>query len=138
MSLATASRSLAGREGVSEEVAARVRQVALDLGYVANVHARTLAGGATSTVGLIVHEIGDPYVSEIASGVIRVATERGFTVQICHSGRDPRTELLQIRTLITHRIDAIVIAGSGYTDPGLQAEADRALTASRRPGAGSR
>lgn len=129
VSMATASRSLTGRDGVSETVAARVRQVALDLGYVANIHARTLAGGATSTVGLIVHEIGDPYFSEIASGVIRVATERGFTVQICHSGRDPRTELLQIRTLITHRIDAIVIAGSGYTDPTLQADADRDLTA---------
>ncbi len=127
VSLATASRSLAGRDGVSEAVALRVRQVALELGYVANVHARTLAGGPTSSVGLIVHEIGDPYFSEIASGVIRVATERGYTVQICHSGRDPQIELLQIRTLITHGIDAIVIAGSGYTEPAVEADADRAL-----------
>ncbi len=134
VSLATASRSLAGREGVSALVAARVRQVAMDLGYVADFHARTLAGGATSAVGLIVHEVGDPYFSEIASGVIRVATERGLTVQICHSGRDPRTELLQIRTLITHRVDAIVIAGSGYTDPALQAESDKELTAFQESG----
>jgi LacI family transcriptional regulator len=134
VSLATASRSLAGREGVSPQVAARVRQTALELGYVANSHARTLAGGATSTVGLIVHEIGDPYFSEIASGVIRVASERGLMVQICHSGRDPRTELLQIRTLITHRIDSIIIAGSGYTDPALQAEADKDLTAFQESG----
>ncbi|WP_232665387.1 LacI family DNA-binding transcriptional regulator [Pseudonocardia sp. TRM90224] len=134
VSLATASRSLAGREGVSESVAAHVREVALQIGYVANVHARTLAGGATSTVGLIVHEIGDPYFSEIASGVLGVATERGLTVQICHSGRDPGNELHQIRTLIAHRTDAIVIAGSGYTDPALQEESDRVLTAFQETG----
>jgi LacI family transcriptional regulator len=63
VSLATASRALAGRDGVSQPVADRVRQVARDLGYAANPHARTLAGGVTSTVGLIVHEIGDPYFS---------------------------------------------------------------------------
>jgi LacI family transcriptional regulator len=134
VSIATASRALAGREGVSEAVAAHVREVALRMGYVANVHARTLAGGATSTVGLIVHEIGDPYFSEIASGVIGVAARRGLSVQICHSGRDPRNELHQIRTLIAHRTDAIIVAGSGYTEPAMQAESNAVLTAFQESG----
>ncbi len=134
VSIATASRALAGREGVSESVAAHVREVALRMGYVANIHARTLAGGATSTVGLIVHEIGDPYFSEIASGVIGVAAQRGLTVQICHSGRDPRNELHQIRTLIAHRTDAIIVAGSGYTEPSLQAESNAVLQAFQEGG----
>jgi LacI family transcriptional regulator len=134
VSIATASRALAGREGVSEAVAAHVREVAVRMGYVPNVHARTLAGGATSTVGLIVHEVGDPYFAEIASGVIGVATERGFSVQICHSGRDPRNELHQIRTLIANRTDAIIVAGSGYTDPALQADANALLTAFQEHG----
>ena len=45
VSIATASRSLSRTAGVSEEVAERVRGVARDMGYVANVHARSLAGG---------------------------------------------------------------------------------------------
>jgi LacI family transcriptional regulator len=134
VSIATASRALAGREGVSEAVAAQVREVAVRMGYVPNVHARTLAGGATSTVGLIVHEIGDPYFAEIASGVISVAAERGFSVQICHSGRDPGNELHQIRTLIAHRTDAIIVAGSGYTEPAVQAESNAVLTAFQESG----
>jgi len=134
VSIATASRALAGRDGVSEAVAAHVREVAMRMGYVANIHARTLAGGATSTVGLIVHEIGDPYFAEIASGVIGVASQRGFSVQICHSGRDPVGELQQIRTLIAHRTDAIVVAGSGYTDPAMQAESNALLTAFQENG----
>jgi LacI family transcriptional regulator len=134
VSIATASRALAGREGVSEAVAAHVREVAVRMGYVPNVHARTLAGGATSTVGLIVHEIGDPYFAEIASGVIGVAAERGFSVQICHSGRDPGNELHQIRTLIAHRTDAIIVAGSGYTEPAMQADSNAVLSAFQETG----
>ncbi|WP_307812854.1 LacI family DNA-binding transcriptional regulator [Micromonospora coerulea] len=91
VSLATASRALSGRDGVSEEVASRVRQVSRELGYVANPYARTLAGGASSTVGLVVHQVDDPYFSEIAGGVIQVAAEEGLLVQICHSGMAPYT-----------------------------------------------
>jgi LacI family transcriptional regulator len=134
VSLATASRALAGRDGVSEEVADRVRQVARDLGYAANPHARTLAGGLTSTLGLIVHEIGDPYFSEIASGVLSAAGEVGLMVQICHSGRDPERELSQIRTLIAQRVRIIIVAGSGYTDPKLQAESRAELSAFQEAG----
>jgi len=127
VSIATASRALAGTNGVSPALAERVRQVATELGYVANIHARTLAGGATSSVGLIVHEIGDPYFSEIASGVLRVATGSGLTVQICHAGRDPDNELVQIRTLVTNRVGAIVVAGSGFQDVEAEERAQQAL-----------
>jgi LacI family transcriptional regulator len=134
VSLATASRALAGRDGVSEEVADRVREVARELGYAANPHARTLAGGLTSTLGLIVHEIGDPYFSEIARGVLSAAGEVGLMVQICHSGRDPERELAQIRTLIAQRVRIIIVAGSGYTDPKLQAESRAELSAFQEAG----
>ena len=75
VSIATASRALSGTPGVSPTVAEQVRRVADELGYVTNMHARSLAGGTTGAIGLVVHEIGDPYFSEIASGVLRVAAE---------------------------------------------------------------
>ena len=134
VSLATASRSLSGRDGVSETVAARVRAVAQEMGYIANVHARSLAGGATASIGLLVHEIGDPYFAEIATGVMRVATREGLTVQVCHTGRDPGQELAQLRSLVANRVGGIVVAGSGFVDPEMQAEAKRDLAAYRASG----
>lgn len=134
VSIATASRSLSGSSGVSAEVAERVRTVAREMGYVANVHARSLAGGASRSVGLLVHEIGDPYFTEIASGVLRIGTREGLTVQICHTGRDPKQELDQIRTLIANRVGAIIIAGSGFVDPAHQMEAKADLATYRRLG----
>jgi len=129
VSLATASRALAGRDGVSEEVARRIRQISQELGYVANPYARTLAGGASSTVGLVVHQVDDPYFSEIAGGVIQVADEQSLLVQICHSGRDPDYELRQIRHLIAQRVGIIIVAGSGFNDPRIEAEAKAELSA---------
>ncbi|GLY92923.1 LacI family DNA-binding transcriptional regulator [Actinoplanes sp. NBRC 103695] len=134
VSLATASRALAGRDGVSEEVADRVRQVSRELGYVANPFARTLAGGASTTVGLVVHQVDDPYFSEIAGGVIQLADQQNLLVQICHSGRDPDHELRQIRHLIAQRVGIIIIAGSGYSDPRLEAEAKAELGAYQQAG----
>ncbi len=134
VSIATASRSLSGATGVSESVAERVREVARRLGYVANVHARSLAAGTSRSVGLVVHEIGDPYFAEIASGVLRVGAQEGLTVQICHTGRDPQRELDQIRLLVAQRVGAIIIAGSGFVDPALQAAAKADLQAYQAAG----
>lgn len=120
VSIATASRALAGTPGVRPAVAEAVRRHADELGYVANVHARTLAGGHSRTVGLVVHEIGDPYFSEIASGLLRLADAEGLSLQICHTGRDPGAELRHIRTLAAHKVAAIVVAGSGFVDPDVE------------------
>jgi LacI family transcriptional regulator len=134
VSLATASRALSGRDGVSEEVANRVRQVSEELGFVANPFARTLAGGASSTVGLVVHQVDDPYFSEIAGGVIQLADAQSLLVQICHSGRDPQHELRQIRHLIAQRVGIIIVAGSGYSDPRVESVAKAELSAYQRTG----
>lgn len=127
VSIATASRSLRGLDGVSPEVAARVIATAESLGFVANAQARTLAGGQTSTVGLVVHQIDDPYFTEIAAGVVGAAEAHELIVQISQSGRDSEHELKQIRTLAAHRARGIIIAGSGYTDGRAEAAARELL-----------
>lgn len=133
VSLATASRSLTGTPGVSAAVAGHVRGIAQEMGYVTNMHARSLAGGTASSIGLIVSEIGDPYFSEIASGLIGVATEHQRMVQISHAG-DPDAVLAQIRLLRAYRVGAIVLAGSGFSDPALEAAANAELASFQASG----
>lgn len=116
VSLASASRAMSGGSGISPEVAAHVRGIAQQLGYEPNMHARGLAGGLVPTIGLVVHEIGDPYFSDIASGVIRSATLENRSVQIAQAERTPDSELAQVKSLMRQRIGSIIIAGSGYAD----------------------
>lgn len=108
---------MSGGPGISAEVASRVRRVAMQLGYEPNMHARGLAGGLVPTIGLVVHEIGDPYFADIASGVIRSATLEHRSVQIAQAERTPDSELAQVKALMRQRLGSIIIAGSGYTDP---------------------
>ena len=72
VSLATASRALNGSAGrqVGALLRDRVRQAATELDYSPNAQAQAMARGTTATLGLVVHDVADPYFSTIASGVI--------------------------------------------------------------------
>src|SRR3954452_8748881 len=72
VSLATASRALNGAPGrtVRAELAERVAAAAKALNYSPNATAQAMVRGQTSTVGLIVHDIADPFAAAVASGVM--------------------------------------------------------------------
>jgi LacI family transcriptional regulator len=117
VSLATASRVLNGStRGVTPELRIRVLEAAEELRYVPNAHAQALARAATRMVGVIVHDVGDPYFAEISRGILRVATDAGRLVMICNTYRDTAKELEYVATLRAHRVEAVVLAGSGIDD----------------------
>src|SRR3954447_24551099 len=88
VSLATASRALHnGERVVRAELRERVEQAAASLGYTSHGPAQALAGATTPVVGLIVHDITDPYFSALAIGAMRVAHDRGLLVLVCNTFR---------------------------------------------------
>ena len=117
--MATASRALNGSatRQVGEALSSRVRQAAAELDYSPNAQAQAMARGATATLGLIVHDIADPYFSSIAAGVIDAAAERGLLVTVASTQRDPATELRHVELLRQARAQAVVLAGSRLDDP---------------------
>ncbi|GAA2811968.1 LacI family DNA-binding transcriptional regulator [Crossiella cryophila] len=117
VSLATASRVLNGStRQVSTELRDRVLSTARSLGYLPNASAQALARNSSVLVGLVVHDIADPYFSSIAAGVTRVAEENGLIVVLGTTNRDPGRELALLSTLRAHRARAIVLAGTRTTD----------------------
>jgi LacI family transcriptional regulator len=114
VSVATASRVLNGSaRGVTAEMRERVLAAASELSYVPNAHAQALARASTAIVGVIVHDVSDPYFSEITRGIQQVASETGRLVFICNSFRDIERELEYMRLLHAQRVEALVLAGSG-------------------------
>ncbi|NBH06926.1 LacI family DNA-binding transcriptional regulator, partial [Amycolatopsis sp. SID8362] len=61
VSLATASRVLNGTASVRADLRERVSAAAAELAYAPNAHAQALAGGTHRTVGVICHDVSDPY-----------------------------------------------------------------------------
>src|SRR5918911_2165255 len=117
VSLATASRVLNGSERtVGEPHRTRVRTAARQLGYRANLHAQAIARGESNLVGLVVHDLADPYFSTIADGVMQQCEQRGLVVMLASTRRDPEREIEYMATLRAQRARAVVIVGSRTTD----------------------
>lgn len=141
VSLATASRALNGSaRKVNPDLQDRVLASARALGYSANVQAQAVARGASNVVALVVGDIADPYFASIASGVVRVADERGLIVTITTTGPyagapsvdRERTALAALRG---QRPRAVVLAGSRVVGaPTPEAGAHTAVVGSGAPG----
>lgn len=130
VSLATASRVLSGStQPVSPDLHERVLEAARRLNYVPNAHAQALVRSTNPTVGLIVHDGSDPYFSEIARGVFHAAREHDLLVLICNTYREPAGELRYISALRAQRVQAVLLAGSGFTQDELELQTSSELHA---------
>lgn len=119
VSLATASRVLNGSSRTpAAGIAERVKAAAEELGYVANAQAQALARSTTGLVGLVVHDIADPYFSAIAHGVQQAALDSRHQVLLAGTdlGGDGDSsadaELAAVNAFISYRTDAIILAAS--------------------------
>jgi len=116
VSLATASRVINGSDRqVSDPLRDRVMASADSLGYLPNASAQALARNSSSLVGLVVHDIADPYFSSIAAGVTRVAEDAGLVVVLGTTARSADRERELLATLRGHRAKAVVMIGSRST-----------------------
>ncbi|MCT9929481.1 LacI family transcriptional regulator [Planotetraspora sp. A-T 1434] len=130
VSLATASRVLNGSSrNVGRTMRERVEKSAAVLGYRTNVAAQTLARGASNVIGLVVHDLVDPYFAALADGAMRAAEAHGHMVMVGTTHRDPEREIAYVSTLNAQRVRAVLISGSRVTDPDvtsrLRVELDR-------------
>jgi LacI family transcriptional regulator len=105
-----------------------------ELQYVPNAHAQLLARAQRTAVGVIVHDVSDPYFAEITRGLQQVATAHGRLVIICNSYRDPARELEYVELLRAQQVAALVLAGSGYHDAAFTKALKAKLAAYTRTG----
>lgn len=136
VSTATVSRVVsAAPYAVSAATRERVLDAARELDYVPNALARGLLKSYSPVVGVIVHDITDPYFSEVVRGVEDAASVGGFLVITCSSDRDPEREHSYVRLLRSMRAATLIFAGSGLDDPVLNAGMRRHTAAMRAYGA---
>ncbi|HKS47381.1 MAG TPA: LacI family DNA-binding transcriptional regulator [Amycolatopsis sp.] len=129
VSLATASRVLNGTTNVRQDLRERVLSAAADLAYTPNAHAQALAGASHRTVGVVCHDVSDPYFAAVARGVMRVADQNGLLVMLANTFREPEKEIAYVSMLRAQRASAILLVGSGFEDRTWA----RALTAELEP-----
>ena len=117
VSLTTASRVVnEGLRRVGPRLAERVNQAVAELGYTANLQARAVATGQSTMIGVVVHDIADPYFASIAAGLIEVADARRLLVCISSTSATETAEREYVALMRAQRAHAVILIGSRSDD----------------------
>lgn len=121
VSIATVSRSLRGREGVSAHTAERVRNVAEQIGYCASPFASRLASGRSGTVAVIMPFLDRWFFAEVLASAEPVFRRAGLDLLLYHVGdRESRREYFSVR-LLRKRVEGVLLVTLPLTPPEVEA-----------------
>jgi LacI family transcriptional regulator len=109
VSHATVSRVLNNTESVRLDKRERVMQAVMRLGYVANQQARSLAGGRSQVVGLLVHDLGTSYIGEIIRGIEAELSAASYDLMLYTTHRRKTKEATYVATLTRGMADGLLL-----------------------------
>ena len=115
----TVSRAINGRDGVSSEVRRRVLETAAALGYRPSRVARGLASRRTSTLGIVLPDMANPFFAILAKAATDVARAADKNVFMINTDEDPAREREALESLAGEAIDGVIVAGSRMSAPAL-------------------
>jgi len=109
VSMMTVSRAVNQKPGLNQELRQKILALAEEMDYRPSQIARGLATSRTTTVGLVVPDITNPFFAEIARGVEDVAFESGYTVFLINTAEDREREQAALNSLWEHEIDGAIL-----------------------------
>lgn len=109
VSTATVSRVLNDVGGVRSATKARVLRAAEELKYHPNLHARTLAGGRSQTLGMIVSNMENPFFLDIFKAAERDASLRGYDIILANTNYQPEILVKSIHLMLGRRVAGLAL-----------------------------
>ena len=109
--VATASRALDAETAhpVSPGTRARVKQVAEELGYQHHMMARGLRRGFSSTVGVVVADLGNPYTAPVLRGLQSRLEGADYMALMTETRDDSQVLERAVGHLLARQVDALVM-----------------------------
>jgi LacI family transcriptional regulator len=115
VSLKTVSRVINDEPGVAAATADRVVAAIAELGFQRNDLARSLRQGrSSSTLGLLIEDVSNPFYSAIAQAVEATARERGYMLITASCEEDPARERELVQALLRRRVDALLLVPAAH------------------------
>ncbi|MGE5313850.1 MAG: LacI family DNA-binding transcriptional regulator [Acidobacteriota bacterium] len=115
VSKVTVSKALRGHPDISRETVKKVKKVAKDLGYFPNYMARNLSSKHSNTIGVVVPKIAHFFFSTMIEAIYDVAFEHNYEIILTVSQEDARRELCHIKSLLSMRVDALIVSVTQQT-----------------------
>ncbi len=109
VSQGTVDRALHDRAGISPKTKERILRVAREYGYRPNLHARSMKGGRSMLIGVVVFDLDNEFFAELVSRIEQVCTALGYYTIIMLTKRDPKRERQCLDNLYRMSVDGIVL-----------------------------
>ena len=113
VSVGTVSNVLNAPGLVTEGTRVRVEAAISKLGWVRNESARQLRAGRSRTIGMVVMDIGNPFVTDMVGGAEDFVHPLGHTVQLGNSAQQVSREAAHLEQFEQHRVRGILFAPIG-------------------------
>lgn len=107
--LGTASRALSGEGYVSKDTLERIHAAAERLGYQRNELARSLRVNRSYVIGIVVPDIGGPFMIECVRSAQNVLRQHRYMSVLAFTDGNGATEKEEIEYLVRRQIDGLVI-----------------------------
>jgi LacI family transcriptional regulator len=118
--LGTASRALSGEGYVKQDTLDRVRKAIEQLGYQPNEVARGLKTKKTNAIGLVIPDIGGPFMADCVRAIQKVLRSKDYMTLIAFTDGDESIEAKEIDYLLRRRIDGLILVPANGDAPHLQ------------------
>jgi len=109
VSIATVSRVLNNAGPVKNTTRARVLKAVQELKYHPNIHARTLAGGKSRTLGMIVSNLENPFFLDIFRTLEADAHRHGYEVVVANTDYVPRQLVSSVHLMMGRRVAGLAV-----------------------------
>lgn len=110
VSSVTVSKALRGHPDISADTVKKIKSVAKELGYVPNFMARNLSSRNSKMIGVIIPKIAHFFFSTVIESIYDVAFENGYEIVLTVSQENPEREMLHIQSLLSMRVDGLIIS----------------------------
>ncbi|MEM1485772.1 LacI family DNA-binding transcriptional regulator [Oscillospiraceae bacterium PP1C4] len=118
VSKTTVSRYLNGKfEFMSEETKKRIEMIIQVANYQPNNVARTLKSNRSMQVGVVIADIESPFSSSVIKGVGDVLSDADYSMIIINSDNSLEKEQQAISSLLSQRVDGLVVNTVSATNP---------------------
>ena len=120
VSKTTVSRYLNGKYSMmGPETRSRIEAVIRMTGYHPNSIAQSLRGSCSKQIGVVVSDISSPFCATMVRVIGHTLLEQGYVPLFVDSKNDPELEQHLIQTLLSRKVDGLIVNSSSYVNPGL-------------------
>jgi len=119
VAIGTVSRVLNGHKSASAQARQRVLEAVKKLSYAPDQIAQSMRRGSTRTVACMVRDISLPGFGVLVKAAEQALRTEGYSMVLAVTDNRPERELELLRTLLSQRVDGIMMTTTSEEDDGL-------------------